>query len=115
MPSGRAAGAAFFPTIGVGGRTPARADAHAGTLCSAEGKRISIQGPAIVTPAGSHIQGDYSRHFFTHMVPQADPDAGQTVSMSLVNEETVHLRRCRSVLFVGPTGGDPAPVRPPTS
>ena len=25
-------------------------------------------------------------------VPPADPDAGQTVSMTLVNEDTVHLR-----------------------
>ena len=71
---------------------PAWADAIDGHWCYPDGRRISIQGPAIVTPAGSHIQGDYSRHFFTYVVPPADPDPGQTVSMALVNEDTVHLR-----------------------
>ncbi len=53
---------------------------------------MSIQGPAIVTPAGSHIQGDYSRHFFRYVVPQGDPDAGQTVALTLINEDTVYAR-----------------------
>ncbi len=68
------------------------ADAIDGHWCFTDGQRISIQGPAIVTPAGSRIQGDYARHFFSYVVPPADPDAGQTVSMTLVNEDTVHLR-----------------------
>ena len=70
----------------------ARADVIDGHWCFTGGKRISIQGPAIVTLAGSRIQGDYSRHFFSYLVPPTDPDAGQTVSMTLVNEDTVHLR-----------------------
>ena len=68
------------------------ADAIDGHWCFPDGRRISIQGPAIVTPAGSHIQGDYARHFFRYVVPPADPDPGQTVFMALVNEDTVHLR-----------------------
>jgi hypothetical protein len=70
----------------------ASADVIDGHWCSTDGKRISIQGPAIVTPAGSHIEGDYSRHFFSYVVPPSDPDAGQTVSMTLINEDTVRLR-----------------------
>jgi len=63
-----------------------------GHWCFSDGERISIQGPAVVTPAGSSIQGDYSRHYFTYVVPPTDPGAGQTVSMMLMNEDTVHLR-----------------------
>jgi hypothetical protein len=76
----------------VAGSTQAWADVIDGHWCFTDGKRISIQGPAIVTPAGSSIRGDYSRHFFSYVVPSAEPGAGQTVSMSLVNEDTVHLR-----------------------
>ena len=74
------------------GTLHAWADVIDGHWCHPDGRRISIQGPSVVTPAGSHIQGDYSRHFFSYVVPPTDPDAGQTVSMLLVNEETVHLR-----------------------
>ncbi len=68
------------------------ADVIDGHWCGTDGKRISIQGPAIITPAGSHTQGDYSRHFFSYVAPPADPDAGRTISMTLINEDTVHLR-----------------------
>jgi len=68
------------------------ADAIDGHWCFTDGSRMSIQGPSIVTPAGSHIQGDYARHYFSYVVPPADPDAGATVAMTLINEDTVHLR-----------------------
>ena len=71
--------------------TSAYADAIDGHWCFTDGKRISIQGPAIVTPAGSHIQGDYSRHFFSYVVPQAEPGAGQTTSLTLLNEDMMRL------------------------
>ena len=69
----------------------ARADAIDGNWCSAEGKRMLIEGPAITTPAGTQTQGNYSRHYFTYQVPASDPGAGKTVSMALLNENTVHL------------------------
>ena len=69
----------------------ARADAIDGNWCSVEGKRMSIEGPAIVTPAGTQTHGNYSRHYFTYQVPASDPGAGQTVYMALLNENTVHL------------------------
>jgi hypothetical protein len=69
----------------------ARADAIDGNWCSAEGKHMSIEGPAIVTPAGTPTHGNYSRHYFTYQVPAPDPGAGQTVYMALLNENTVHL------------------------
>jgi hypothetical protein len=76
----------------IAGAPSAWADVIDGHWCFTDGKRISIQGPSIITPAGSHIQGDYSRHFFSYVVPPADPGAGQTVSMALINEDTVQLR-----------------------
>ena len=69
----------------------ARADAIDGNWCSAEGKRMLIEGPAITTPAGTLTQGNYSRHYFTYQVPASDPGAGKTVYMALLNENTVHL------------------------
>ena len=88
----RLAGVVLCALAGAIGASPAWADAIDGHWCFTDGKRISIQGPAIVTPGGSHTQGDYGRHFFSYVVPKDDPDAGQTVSMALVNEDTVHLR-----------------------
>ena len=76
----------------IAGAVPAWADVIDGHWCFTDGERISIQGPAVVTPAGSSIQGDYSRHYFTYVVPPTDPGAGQTVSMMLMNEDTVQLR-----------------------
>jgi hypothetical protein len=84
--------AAMSCALAVAGASPAFADVIDGHWCYPDGRRISIQGPSVVTPTGSHIQGDYSRHFFSYVAPPTDPDAGQTVSMVLVNEETVHLR-----------------------
>jgi hypothetical protein len=90
MALGRLAAASF--ALILGGTLNATADAIDGHWCYPDGRRISIQGPGIVTPAGSHIQGDYARHYFTYVVPPVDPDPGQTVFMALVNEDTVHLR-----------------------
>jgi len=69
----------------------AHADAIDGNWCSAEGKRMAIEGPAVTTPAGTAWHGNYSRHYFTYEVPPSDPGAGQTVYMALQNENTVHI------------------------
>jgi len=100
----------------IASAVPAWADVIDGHWCFTDGERISIQGPAVVTPAGSSIQGDYSRHYFTYVVPPTDPGAGQTVSMMLMNEDTVHLR-----IGTGPSYSSDGPVQvwhrcgPPTS
>jgi hypothetical protein len=86
------AGAALCVSLYAAGVGPALADAIDGHWCFTDGKRISIQGPAIVTPGGSHIQGDYGRHSFSYVATPADPGAGQTVSMLLINDDIMHLR-----------------------
>ena len=70
----------------------AMADAIDGNWCHPDGRRISISGPQIVTPGGNRIAGNYSRHFFSYVVPANEKPGGQTVNMTLLNEFTVHLR-----------------------
>ena len=70
-----------------------RADAIDGDWCNEEGgQRITIQGPAVVTPGGTRIQGDYTRHSFSYTTPSNEPAAGQKVDMVLLNETNVQVR-----------------------
>lgn len=73
------------------------ADAIDGDWCASnDARHMSIKGPEIVTPGGTRMQGNYTRHSFLYVVPPAEPGAGQTVAMILVNEETVNLRQAAS-------------------
>src|SRR5882724_9363033 len=67
------------------------ADKIDGDWCFDDGRHMSIEGPRIVTPLGTHTQGNYARHSFSYIVPAPEPAAGQTVRMLLLNENTVHL------------------------
>jgi len=80
---------------------PALADAIDGDWCHANGKRMSIRGPQIVTPGGKETRGDYSRHFFSYVIPAGEPGAGNTVSITLLGEYLAHARE----------GGGDAPVQ----
>jgi hypothetical protein len=71
---------------------PAWADAIDGAWCHSDGRRMRIDGPAVVTPAGNSVSGDYSRHYLTYVSPPAEPGAGETVVMTLLNEMTVRVR-----------------------
>ncbi len=71
---------------------PALADAIDGNWCHSDGRRLSIRGPEIVTPAGKTMEGIYSRHWFSYVVPPPEAGTGQTIHMTLLNENTVHLR-----------------------
>jgi hypothetical protein len=72
---------------------PALADAIDGHWCHNDGRRFSIRGPAIVTPGGKTMEGNYSRHWFSYVVPLSEPGAGETVFMTLLNENTVQTKR----------------------
>ncbi len=69
----------------------AQADAIDGNWCHREVGRMSIQGPEIVTPGGTQMQGTYGRHSFSYVVPAAEPGAGTQIFMVLVDEYTVPL------------------------
>ena len=75
----------------VCGTAPAWADKIDGDWCFGDGRHFSIDGPRIVTPLGSHIEGSYARHSFSYVVPTPEPAAGQIVRMLLLNENTVDL------------------------
>jgi hypothetical protein len=79
---------------------PAHADAIDGNWCRADGKRMAIKGPAITTPGGHNIEGQYSRHFFSYVIPAGEAGAGNTVSITLLGEYLAHARE-----------GDNAPVQ----
>ena len=85
----------------VGLSTAALADAIDGDWCHSNGKRMSIHGPEIVTPGGKQTQGDYSRHFFSYVVPAGEAGAGETVAITLLGEYLAHSRQ----------GGTDAPVQ----
>ena len=79
----------------------AQADAIDGDWCREDGRRMSINGPDIVTPGGSRIKGDYDRHAFNYVVPPGEAGAGQSVAIVLLSEYLAHARQ----------GGDSAPVQ----
>lgn len=69
----------------------AHADAIDGEWCHADGKRLSINGPEIVTPGGAKLQGVYDRHHFSYVVPTGEADGGATVNMVLLSEIQMRL------------------------
>jgi hypothetical protein len=79
----------------------ARADAIDGDWCRADGKRMSIRGPEIVTPGGQQARGDYDRHHFSYVIPAGEAGAGDSVGITLLSEYLAHARQ----------GGDTAPVQ----
>ncbi len=72
--------------------TAASVDAIDGNWCHNDGRHFTIRGPAIVTLGGKQMEGNYSRHWFSYTVPAPEPGAGQTVFMTLADENTVYLR-----------------------
>lgn len=70
----------------------AHADAIDGSWCHSDGRRLSISGPLIVTPAGTRTEGDYSRHAFDYVAPAGEPQPGTAIHMTLLGEELMHMR-----------------------
>lgn len=69
----------------------AHADAIDGNWCHPEGGNFEIQGPEILTPGGTRMVGDYTRHTFRYVSPDSEPAAGRTINMALIDDETLHL------------------------
>ena len=83
---GAACGIALLAMPGV-----VRADAIDGDWCHKNGKRLSIRGPAIVTPGGTAMTGDYDRHAFAYVVPPGEPGTGKRMVLVLVDEDTIEM------------------------
>ncbi len=82
----------------------ARADAIDGMWCMGS-RSMQIDGPTIVTPGGTSMTGDYTRHGFRYVVPAGEDGAGKAVNMVLLGEydldvtvgegPTERWRRCK--------------------
>lgn len=70
----------------------ARADAIDGDWCYSDGRRLTINGPDVVTPGGTQLKGDYDRHHFSYVIPPSEPGAGATVAMVLLSEIQMRLK-----------------------
>jgi hypothetical protein len=81
----------LFALLSLGATASAFADVIDGDWCAADGRHMSIRGPAIVTPGGKQIAGLYSRHSFSYVVPPPERSAGSTITMRLINPETINL------------------------
>lgn len=77
--------AMLLPAVG------AWADAIDGNWCHSDGRNMSIDGPQIVTPGGKRMAGNYDRHAFTFVAPKGEPKAGSTISMILIDDDTLNL------------------------
>jgi hypothetical protein len=74
------------------GSATAHADSIDGNWCHDLGKRMTISGSTIVTPAGSRTIGNYGRHDFSYVVPVGDPGAGTKIEMVLMGELRVQVK-----------------------
>lgn len=85
-PSRWLAGAvALFTLSHAGG---ALADAIDGDWCHSDGRRLTIAGPEIVTPAGKKLTGQYDRHNFAYL----EPGASTAITMVLQGEYQMQLK-----------------------
>ena len=84
---------AIFATLFlIGIPSAALGDAIDGHWCHKDGRRMSIDGSAIVTPGGTAMTGDYDRHGFAYVIPPGESGAGKRITMQLIDEYTVILR-----------------------
>src|SRR5260370_32997674 len=70
------------------------ADGIGGEWCRADGKRMKIRGPGIVTPGGNQTRGDYTRHSFSYVIPAGEAGPGENVPLILLSEDLAPARQC---------------------
>jgi len=91
----RAISSIFFLTSAVAALTlqagPALADRIDGNWCFPDGRHLTIEGPSIITPGGTRMQGLYNRHGFEYTVPAGEADAGAEVAMIQLNQYTIQV------------------------
>lgn len=80
-----------FLVVSLMATVPAYADAIDGHWCF-KAKRLTIDGPKIVTPGGRNITGDYDRHAFRYNAPAGEREAGKTIDLELLDDNTLQWR-----------------------
>jgi len=68
-----------------------RADAIDGNWCNESGMSVQIDGPAIITPGGKSMTGEYSRHGFTYIAPENEEYSGKTLRMTIYSDDDMTL------------------------
>jgi len=63
-----------------------------GEWCSADGRRLIIDGADITTPDGSKTTGNYDAHHYLFTMPISEQNGGAEVDIVLVMDDTVHIR-----------------------
>ncbi len=71
---------------------PSFADQIDGDWCNAGGEHLHIDGPAIKTPGGASITGNYNRHYFSYVSPPGEKFAGDTLNMTQHSEELMTMK-----------------------
>ena len=104
VPARALLGAVVLAASSLHAVSKAHADAIDGMWCK-DSRSMQIDGPAIVTPDGTSMIGDYDRHGFRYVVPAGEDGAGKTVNMVLLGEydldatvgegPTERWRRCK--------------------
>ncbi len=84
--------AALFILVASAAQAQISPPALDGDWCRADGKRLSVKGPDIVTPGGKPLRADYARAFASWVIPEGEPNAGITVTMMLVGSDRAHMR-----------------------
>jgi hypothetical protein len=83
--------AALVLVSSLGASFPAKADAIDGSWCDAQGEFFEIRGSSITTRGGRTVSGTYTRHTFVYLAPGGEAEAGRTINMALVDDETLHV------------------------
>lgn len=63
-----------------------------GEWCSADGRRIEIEGANVTTPDGSKTIGNYDAHHYLFTMPPSEQNGGAKVDIVLVTDDTIHIR-----------------------
>jgi ABC-type phosphate transport system substrate-binding protein len=79
-------------TLAVSGAIAQNLPALEGSWCHADGKRLTVKGSDVVTPAGKPLRAEYARTFASWVIPDGEPNAGTTVTMMLIGTDRAHTR-----------------------
>jgi hypothetical protein len=76
----------------------AHADAIDGDWCNDDGSHVRIDGPKIELNSSKIVEGNYTRHEFTYIVPEGEWEAGVEVRFRQSSEELMRRMRKPDVM-----------------
>jgi len=77
---------------------PAYADQIDGRWCN-KGRQVTIESPAIITPSGKRVNGEFDRHSFSYTIPAGEKYAGEKGEFEVQHDDLVHFTRSGSSQF----------------